>query len=220
VTPRDREIADLIVGPGKETPPWLTAALSKARATLTWIIEAKRAYPNRNELRGRLELLVAAAKFARLQILDLDMVALLRAGDRAMLNEYETYQGLGDLAERATKALAKIPIRRGSDKHLVRSHGATPHQNCALMIIFIWEKCHSKSAANANQNVQAACAALWAQVGGQARRSPKIARKFKIRNAIETTDVWRDHLRAAKKIMKSPEATFLKDSLLDLALPG
>jgi hypothetical protein len=97
VTGSDEAIARLIVAPGEDPPPWLVAALDKARSTLAWIIRQERVYPGRKELRLRLETLAAAIDFVRREVGNPDMAELLRSGDKALLYERETYQGLGDL---------------------------------------------------------------------------------------------------------------------------
>jgi hypothetical protein len=95
---RDEAIAGLIFAPGEDLPPWLIASVRNARSTLASIIGQERAYPGRKELRRRLEVLAEAIDVVRRETLNLDMALLLRAGDSALLNERETYEGLGDLA--------------------------------------------------------------------------------------------------------------------------
>jgi hypothetical protein len=210
----DEAIAGLIVAPGEDPPPWLVAALAKARSTLASIIRHERAYPGRKELRLRLETLATVIGFVRREVLNPDMVELLRAGDKTLLYERETYQGLGDLGERVKQLLVDVPKRRGRDKYFRRSEGATPQQNCALMISILWAEVHSKAPPNTNASAQEACAALWAAAGGPVKRERKTAGKWRIPSDSTSTEIWRDHLRKAKKRGESEEAKFLKRSLI------
>jgi hypothetical protein len=214
VTGSDGAIATLIVAPGENPPPWLVAALGKARSTLASLIRQERAYPGRKELRMRLETLAAVIDFVRREVLNPDMAELLRAGDKALLYERETYQGLGDLGERVKRTLLEVPQGQGRHKHFLRSEGATPQQNCALMISILWEEVHSKAPPNTNANAQEACAALWAGASGPVKRGRKIAGKWRIPSDGTSTEVWRDHLREAKLRAESEEAKFLKRSLI------
>ena len=211
----DEAIARLIVAPGEDPPPWLVAALGKARSTLASIIRQERAYPGRKELRLRLETLAAAIDFVRREVLNPDMAELLRAGDKALLYERETYQGLGDLGERVKRLLLDVPKRQGRDKYFWRSDGAIPQQNCALMISVLWEKVHAKAPPNTDANALEACAELWAAAGGRGkRRGRKIAGKWRIPSDCASTDVWRDYLQEAKLRRELQEAKFLKRSLI------
>ena len=110
---RDEAIAGLIFAPGEDLPSWLIASVRKARSTLASIIGRERAYPGRKELRRRLEVLAEAIDVVRRETLNLDLALLLRAGDSALLNERETYQGLGDLAARVRNTLDALPARKG-----------------------------------------------------------------------------------------------------------
>jgi hypothetical protein len=210
----DEAIARLIVALGEDPPPWLVAALGKARSTLASIIRHERAYPGRKELRLRLETLAMAIGFVSREVLNPDIVELLRSGDKVLLYERETYQGLCDLGERVKRLLLDVPQRKGSDKYFRRSEGATPQQNCALMISILWAEVQSKAPPNTNASAQGACAALWAVSGGQVKRERKAAGKWRIPSDSTSTEVWRDHLRKAKKLGESEEAKFLKWSLI------
>jgi hypothetical protein len=166
------------------------------------------------KLRLRLEILATAIGFVRREVLNPDMVELLRTGDKVLLYERETYQGLGDLDKRVKRLLLDIPQRKGSDKYFGRSEGATPQQNCALMISILWEKVHSKAPPNTKAEAQKACADLWKAAGGSIKRSQrKIAGRWGIPSGGVSTEVWRDHLRAAKRLAESDEAKFLRCSL-------
>jgi hypothetical protein len=212
---RDEAIARLVFAAAdRELPPWLVAAVRKARETLAWIIRQERAYPGRKVLRRRLEALAAAAEFVRRETRDIDMAMLLRAGDSSLPNERETYQGLGDLAERVRKALDAVPERQGQDKYFGRPNGATPQQNCALMVSILWEEVHSKAPPNTNANAQEACAKLWAGAGGPVRHRRKSGGKVRMSSGSASTEVWRDHLREAKRGVGAEEAEFLIQSLV------
>jgi hypothetical protein len=158
--------------------------------------------------------LATAIGFVRREVLNPDMVELLRTGDKVLLYERETYLGLGDLGERVKRLLLDVPQRKGSDKYFGRSDGATPQQNCALMISILWEKVHSKAPPNTNANAQEACAALWAAARGPVKRRRKIAGKLRIPSTGTSTEVWRDYLRDAKLRAESDEAKRLKRSLI------
>jgi hypothetical protein len=214
MTDTDEAIARLIATPD-EPPLWLLSAVEKARATLAWTIKKEREYPNRKEMRVRLVGLAAAIDTVREAMRDFDLATLLRAGDNFFLNENETYRGLGDLAERVSKTLEAIPTRKGPDKYFGRSEGATPQQICALMISVLWKEVRSKPPPNTNANAQEACLALWATAGGLAKRKRgrKIAGRWRIPSDGASTEVWRDHLRAAKRLVNSDEAKFLRRSL-------
>ena len=211
---RNEAIARLVVAPGEDPPPWLVTALSAARSTLAWIIRQERAYPGRKELRQRLEALMNAIGFVRREMYDLDMAMLLRAGDKVLLHERETYQGhRRPRLARVKRLLRAVPQRKGSDKYFWQSEGATPQQNCALMISILWEKVHSKAPPNTNANAQEACAALWAAARGPVKRGRQIAGKLRIPSTGTSAEVWRDHLRAAKRLAESDEAKHLRRSL-------
>jgi hypothetical protein len=212
VTDSDEAISRLIVASGEDLPPRLVAAIGKARLTLASTIRQERAYPGRKELRQRLEKLAKAIELVRGEMLDFDMAMLLRAGDKALLYERETYQGLGELAERVKKTLDAIPSRKGRDKHFWRSEGATPQQNCALIVSILWERTRSALPLNTEKCAQQACAALWAAAGGPVEVDGKIVGIWTDRSDPSTA-VWRDHLRAAKKLAESEEANFLRQSL-------
>jgi hypothetical protein len=197
---------------GQDPPSWLSVAVAKARATLAWTIRRESEYQSRKAMRARLGKLAAAIDTVRDAMVDFDLAMLLRAGDNFFLNE--TYHGLGDLAERVRKTLDALPPRKGSNKYFWRSEGATPQQNCALMISILWEEVHSKAPPNTNANAQEACAALWAAASGPVKRGGKIAGKLRIPSDGTSTEVWRDHLREAKLRAESEEAKFLKRSLV------
>jgi hypothetical protein len=207
----DGSIALLIAG--QDPPSWLSVAVAKARATLAWTIRKESKYPSRKAMRARLGKLAAAIDTIREAMVDFDLAMLLRAGDNFFLNENDTCHGLGDLAERVRKTLDALPPRKGSDKYFWRSGGATPQQNCALMISILWEEVHSKAPPNTSANAQEACAALWAAASGPVKRGRKIAGKWRIPSGGVSTEVWRDHLRAAKRLAESDEAKFLRRSL-------
>jgi hypothetical protein len=128
----DGSIALLIAG--QEPPSWLSAAVAKVRATLAWTTRKESEYPSRKAMRARLEKLAAAIDMVRGEMVDFDVAMLLRAGDNFLPHENETYHGLGDLAQRVRKTLDAVAQRKGSDKYFWQSEGATPQQNCALMI--------------------------------------------------------------------------------------
>lgn len=208
----DGSIALLIAG--QDPPSWLSAAVAKARATLAWTVGKEREYPSRRVMRARLGKLAASINTVREAMFDFDLATLLRAGDSFFLNENETYHGLGDLAERVRKTLEALPPRKGSDKYFLRSEGATPRQNCALMISILWEEVHSRAPPNTNANAQEACAALWVAASGPVKRGRKVAGKWRIPSDGTSTEIWRDHLREAKLRAGSQEAKFLKRSLI------
>jgi hypothetical protein len=210
---RSDETITLLIA-GKDPPSWLSAALEKARATLAWTVKKEREYPSRKEMRARLMKLAGAIGTVREAMRDFDLATLLRAGDNFFINENETYHGLGDLAERVRKTLDALPPRKGSDKYFLRSGGATPRQNCALMISILWEEVHSKAPPNTNANAQEACAALWEAASGPVKRGRKVAGKWRIPSDGTSTEIWRDHLREAKLRAGSEEAIFLKRSLV------
>jgi hypothetical protein len=211
MTTTDDVIARLIASAG-EPPRWLIAAVSKARLTLTWTIKKEREYPGRKELRLQLKKFAAAIETVREGMRDFDMATLLRAGDNFFLNENETYHGLSDLAERVSKTLGAIPLRKGRDKHFRRSEGATPQQICALMVSALWERARSAVPLNTEKCAQKACAALWVAAEGPVEVDGKIVGSWTDRTNPSTA-VWRDHLRAAKKLAESEEANFLRRSL-------
>jgi hypothetical protein len=208
----DALIAGIIAG--DKAPPWLVLAVSKARATLAWTIKKEREYPHRKELRARLKKLADAVQTVRAAMYeDFDLMIMLRAGDDFILNENETFHGLGDLAERTRKTLAAVPARKGKDKYFWRSEGATPRQNCALMVSILWERVRSAAPPKSNVQAQEACAALWAAAGGLVERDGKIVGKWGTTRVGASVSVWRDHLRAAKLLSQSEEAKFLRRSL-------
>ena len=192
----DGSIALLIAG--QDAPSWLSVAVAKARGTLAWTIRKVREYPSRKAMRARLGKLAAGIDTVREAMVDFDLAMLLRAGDNFFLNETETYHGLGDLAERVRKTLDALPPRKGSNQYFWRSEGATPQENCVLMISILWEEVHSKAPPNTNANAQEACAALWAAASGPVKRGRKIAGKWRIPSNGTSTEVWRDHLRETK----------------------
>jgi hypothetical protein len=162
----------------------------------------------------RLETLATALEFVRRELLNPDMTELLRTEEKVLRYEREIYQGLGDLGERVKRLLLDVPQRKGSDKYFRRSEGATPQENCALMISILWAQVHSKAPPNTNEGAQQACAAMWAAAGGQVKRGRTTAGKRRITSDVQSTEVWRDHMRKAKKLGESEEAKFLKRSLI------
>jgi hypothetical protein len=201
----DGSIALLIAG--QDPPSWLSMAVAKARATLAWTIRKESEYPSRKAMRARLGNLAAAIDTVREAMVDFDLAMLLRAGDNFSLNENETYHGFGDLAERVRKTLDALPKRQGRNKYFWRSKGATPQENCALMISILWERVHSAPPPNTNVRAQTACEALWKASGGSA------AGRWGATPDGESVSVWRDHLRSAKKLSSSDEAQFYRPSL-------
>ena len=217
---REEAIARLIlVTADQELPPWLVGAVRKARSTLAWMIRQERAYPGRKVLRRRLEVLAKAAEFVRGEMRNLDIAMLLRAEDSSLLNESETYQGLADLAARARRTLDALPARQGPDKYFGRPEGATPQQNCALMVSILWEAVHSKAPPNTNANAQEACAKLWGAAGGPVKPRSKIGLKWRIPSDSASTEVWRDYLREVKRGVGTKEAEFLRQSLVPRSRP-
>ena len=205
-------IARFIARSTEEPPLWLHAAVEKAMDTLAWTIQEERKYPTRKELQSRLKALASAIETVRQAMLDLDLATLLLAGDNLFLNQNETFHGLGDLAERVKIQLGKIPIRKGRDKFYARPDGATPQQNCALMVRILWEFVHSAAPKPDDMRAQKACAGLWAAAGGLVERGGKVIGHWSDR-ANPSTAVWRDHLRATKTLDNSEEAMFLRRSL-------
>jgi hypothetical protein len=193
---------------GQDPPSWLSAALEKARATLAWTIKKER----RKEMRRRLVKLAGTIGTVREAMRDFDLATLLRAGDSFFVNENETYQGLGDLAQRVSKTLVALPARQGRHKYFWRVRGATPQQVCALMINVLWQAVQSAAPPNTNTNAQEACAALWTASGGPTKLKRKSGARVKI--ASDSTEVWRDHLRAAKRFANSEDENLLKRSLV------
>ncbi len=212
MTGEDETIALLIAVSGEEPPSWLGASVSKARGTLAWTIQKEREYPTRKELQARLKELASAIETVRKAMLDIDLATLLRAGDDFLLNENETYHGLGALAERVKNRLVELPVRKGRDKFFGRPEGATPQQNCALMVSILWERVHSAAPKADDRQAQKACAELWAAAGGLVERDGKIVGHWSGRSNPSTA-VWRDHLRAAKKLDDSKETRLLRRSL-------
>jgi hypothetical protein len=212
VTNNDQLIASLIAG---DAPPrGLAVAVAKAIATLAWTIQKEGEYPHRSVLRARLQKLHAAIETVRGEIRDLDMSRLLRGKDDFFLNQNETYHGLGDLAERVKRSLSHLPKRKGRDKFFGGLGGASAQENCALMISILWEQIHFAPPANTKAEAQEACAALWKAAGGTVKgRRRKTGQKLRLPSARGSTEVWRDHLRAAKRLAASEEAKFLRRSL-------
>src|SRR5271155_4954354 len=106
---------------------------------------------------------------------------MLLAGDDAFLNQNEMYHGLGDLAGRVEKTLDSLPSGKGRYKYFWRRDGATPRENCALMVSVLWEQIHSVVPPSAKAEAQEACAALWKAAGGAIKRSQrKIAGRRRI----------------------------------------
>jgi hypothetical protein len=81
----------------------------------------------------------------------------------------------------------------------------------------LWERVHSATPKSDDKQAQKACAELWAAAGGFVERDGKIVGHWSGRSKPSTA-VWRDHLRAAKKLDDSEETRFLRRSLdLDAA---
>ena len=176
--------------------------------------EQETKYLHRNELRARLKKLVVAIETIRDDMHDLDLMNQVRGGDNFFQNESETNHGLGDLSERAKRSLRDIPAGKGSHKYFGRSEGATPQQRCALMVSVLWEEVRSAAPPNNNAEAQEACAALWKAAGGAIKRRPrKTAGKLRIPSGGASTEVWRDYLQEAKRLMDLPDAKFLRWSL-------
>jgi hypothetical protein len=204
----DRLIAAFITLP--ESPPdWLVLAARKARQTLTWTIRKDAEYPGRAEWRKRLERLQTAAKELRAALEDFGTHALLWGADEYLFNDVPRYDFLDDLDERINARLNEIPSRQGRDKFYPRSDGATPQENCALMISCLWEKIHSNPPHNTSEEAQMACAALWKASGGSTTG------RWGTTADSESVSVWRDHLRTAKNLAFSKEAEFFRRSLME-----
>jgi hypothetical protein len=199
-------IARFIAPSTGEPPSWLHAAVEKAMDTLAWTIQGEREYPTRKVLQSRLKGLASAIETVRQAMHDSVLAPLLLARDNLFLNQNETFHGLGDLAERVKIQLGKIPNRKGRDKFYGRPDGATPQQNCALMVRILWEFVHSAAPKPDDEQAQKACAGLWAAAGGP------VTDHWSDR-ANPSTAVWRDHLRAARALDNSEEAMFLRRSL-------
>jgi hypothetical protein len=204
VSSEDDTIARSIAGSTEEPPSWLHEAVSKARMTLVWTIQKEREYPTRKQMQSRLKELGSAIETVRQAMLDLDLATLLRAEDNFFLNENETFHGLGDLAERVKIQLGKLPIRKGPDKFFARPDGASPQQNCAIMVRILWKLEHSAAPKPDDKRAQKACAGLWAAAGGRLGWSD---------HENPSTATWRDHLRMAEALDDSEEARFLRRSL-------
>jgi hypothetical protein len=204
----DRRIAALI-SLSKDPPDWLILATCKARLTLTCTLRKDGDYPGRAEWRKRLETLKSAAKEVRAALEDFDTHALLWGPNEYLFNDVPRYDFLDDLDERISARLNDIPSRQGRDKYYPRSDGATPQENCALMISCLWEKVHSTPPHNTSDDAQRACAALWKASGGSetGRWGATVDR--------ESVSVWRDHLRTAKELASSKEAEFFRRSLVE-----
>jgi hypothetical protein len=208
VNDADRLIAAFITCP-EQPPDYLVLAACKARETLTWTIRKEADYPGRAEWRERLERLQSAARELRAALEDFGTHALLWGADEYLFNDVPRYDFLDDLDERMKARLNEIPSRQGRDKFYLRSDGATPQENCALMISCLWERVHSSPPHNTSEEVQMACAALWTASGGstKGRWGATVDR--------ESVAVWRDHLRTAKELASSKEAEFFRRSLIE-----
>jgi hypothetical protein len=208
------DIARLIAG--DDPTEGLVFVIRKALNTLSWTVRTETKYPHRNELRARLKKLLVAIETIRDDMHDLDLMNQVRGGDNFFQNESETNHGLGDLAERAKRIMRDIPAGKGSHKYFGRSEGATPQQRCALMVSVLWEEVRSTPPPNKNAQAQEACAALWKAAGGAIKRKRsrwKTAGKWTIPSDGASTEVWRDHLQAAKRLRDSSDAKLLRRSL-------
>jgi hypothetical protein len=206
------DIARLIAG--DDPAEGLVFVIRKALDTLSVTVRTETKYPHRNELRARLKNLLVAIETIRDDLHDFDLMDQVRVGDNFFQNETETNHGLGDLAARAKGILRDIPAGKGSHKYFGRSEGATPRQRCALMVSVLWEEVRSAPPPNNNAEAQEACATLWKEAGGAIKRRPrKSAGKLTIPSGGASTETWRDHLQAAKRLMDSPDAKFLRRSL-------
>lgn len=194
------EIARLIKG--NEPTPLLCFKVSKAREMLAYRIKAECKYPYRKKQQARLKKLAAAVDTVRTDRHDFDLMTLLRAGDdNFFLDEPQTYYGLADLTLRIEEVLGNLPVRQGRDKFFGSQPGPTPQQICAIIVSVLWEEFHAAAPLNTKQEAQDACAALWKAAGGAVKR-----RSRKIRLPTDkSTDVWRDHLSAAKHLAQSPK---------------
>ena len=93
----DRLIARLIVGSTDQPAEWLVTIIGKGRAMLNCRVRKEAEYPNRAELRERLQKLTEAIREVRDAIGDFDMHHILLGQDDFLLNESEMYHGLLDL---------------------------------------------------------------------------------------------------------------------------
>jgi len=205
-TDADAALAAIIASPN---PPqdWLLKAIAKARQTLSWTLEKERTYPGRPALRERLQKLAEAIREVRNAIRDFDVQQILLGEDDFFLNQNDMYHGLLDLEKRTEARLAPIRSGKGRDKFYTRPEGATPEQNCALMVSVLWNRVHGKQPPNTNDGAQRACGALWAAAGGGT-----CGRWGATQDKVSVV-VWRDHLRTAKVSAGSPEARFIERSL-------
>jgi hypothetical protein len=210
VTNSDDRIARLIAG--GEPHPLLVFFVAKAREMLAWRIKSEHEYPLRTELRVRLESLAAALETVRQEMRDFDVATLLRAGDNFLLNESETYNGLGDLAERVKRTLGDVPKGPGQYKYFGQPATVTPHQICALMICTLWKIIHRRKPQNTNPEAQEACRRLWMAAGGPVVKR-RTGQKIRLPRDNASTEVWRDHFRTGKLLAQSPEAEHVRRSL-------
>jgi hypothetical protein len=204
----DHVIAVIIALP-EDPPDWLVSSVRKTRETLTWTLQKEADYPGRAELRKRLERLQSAAKELRAALEDFGTHALLWGPDDYLFNDVPRYDFLDDLDERIKARLNEIPSRQGRDKFYLRSDGATPQENCALMISGLWERVHSSPPHNTSGEAHMACAALWTASGGSTKG------RWGATVDGESVSVWRDHLRTAKELASSEEAEFFRRSLIE-----
>jgi hypothetical protein len=204
----DHVIAVIIALP-EDPPDWLVSSVRKARETLTWTLQKEADYPGRAEWRKRLERLESAAKKLRAALEDFNTHSLLWNANQYLFNDVPRYDFLDDLDERIKARLNEIPSRQGRDKFYPRSDGATPQQNCALMISCLWERVHATPPPNTSENAQGACAGLWKASGAST-----IGRWGATVDG-ESVSVWRDHLRTAKDLDFSKEAEFFRRSLIE-----
>jgi hypothetical protein len=177
---------------------WLHPIAIKA---LAFDIQRESKYRSRPEWRTRLAAIEKAAQFLMKELTDLQTLAHLEDDGERIANANEMYHGLRDVAARAERAHARIPATQGSG-HAYPGSGPSVREHCALYIGMAWEKQWGEWPPSANQNAQRLCAALWKEAGGVA-------------SAWDTTEVWRNHLREAKKYRPPAPAGALVQSHLD-----
>jgi len=203
-------IARLIAG--DEPPSWLTPAMEKLRATLHWTVRKESEYPTRQGLRKRLKILADAIDLVRGSLRDFPISTLLLSGEDCFEHQNEMDHALHHYAAMVSRTLNEIPSGPGRNKYYARADGLSCAVNCALMVCMAWKRVNGKLPPNNNNTAHRACAALWAAAGG---RMNGLWGRTRERTSVV---IWRDHIRDAKKSIRSLEAEFINRNLD--AIPG
>jgi hypothetical protein len=163
-----QKVAQLIAG--NCPPKWLEAQLKFLKAKVIFALALEKAQPGRSETRRRLQEINRAAQALATVIEGGDPLLAFLEASGPLVNRNELFHGLRDLADRAERERAEIPVTGGRGKAWVGENELSAQDWCALIVAEAWVLVHELRPAPSNDRAIEAADAYWQACGGPPSR--------------------------------------------------